>query len=122
MLRIWRAITPYRHRVPSEYRRTASVLSFNHDGLEIARVKAEPGHRWLPLWHIMVFIYLILLIRLVAFADIGPGGYNNRMEQMRNGTLLEQGAAKVMAMDPISQRLARELRGVFGVVSEKLGG
>ncbi len=90
-------------------RRSTSVLSFNHDGLEIARTKRE--RRWLPIWHVIFFIYLILLIRLVTMAQIGPGGYAMRMDEMQNGNAVEQVAARIMAMDPISQRLAVKIRG-----------
>ena len=117
MFRFLSVFAPFHRRVSCEYSRTASVLSFNHDGLEIARVKRRAGVRWLPLWHIVFFIYLVLLIRLVAVADIGPAGYANRMEQMRNGTVLEQAAAVIMDMDPISQRFAAKLRGFVGFIS-----
>ena len=95
-------------RVSAAYRRSSSVLSFNHDGLEVARVKNE--RRWLPIWHIAVFIYLALLIRLIAIADVGPAAYANRLEQMNKGSFVEQAVAKVMQMDPISQKLALKVR------------
>jgi len=112
MFSIWTATANRRHRIGSGYRRSASVLSFNHDGLEIARVRTRQ-RRWLPLWHIMVFVYLILLIRLIALADIGPAGYGNRMSEMRNGNILERSAARIMAMDPVSRRVAQGLHNVL---------
>jgi len=115
MIAYWNKTEPYRRRVSSQYQRSASVLSFNHDGVEIARVRAK--RRWLPIWHVMVFVYLILLIRLIAMADIGPAGYANRMVEMRNGSFLERTAARVMDLDPVSRKLAAELRGVLKVIS-----
>jgi hypothetical protein len=65
----------------------------------------------MPVWHVIFFVYLILLIRLVAMAQIGPGGYAIRMDEMQSGTSLERVAARIMAMDPISQKLAIQVRG-----------
>jgi hypothetical protein len=90
------------------YQPSAAVSSFKHDGLEIARVKNE--RRWLPVWHIIFFVYLALLVRLVAMADIGPGAYAGRIDDMRNGNLFERAAAYVMHMDPVSQQIAISLR------------
>ncbi len=117
MIRLWSASAPYRRRVGSEYARTASVFSFNHDGLEIARVKRRNRPRWMPVWHIVFFIYLIMLIRLVALADVGPAGYALRMDEMRHGNVLEQAAAGIMDMDPLSRRLAANLRGLVNFIS-----
>ncbi|MDJ0824808.1 MAG: hypothetical protein QNJ16_04830 [Rhodobacter sp.] len=109
MLRFLNALRPVADRAAREYRRSASVVSFNHDGLEIARIKTE--RRWLPVWHILVFAYLVLLIRLIAVVDIGPAGYAVRMEAMQNGSVLERAAAKVMTMDPMSRQIAIKIRG-----------
>lgn len=109
MFKFWTATSAARRGVASQYQRTASVLSFNHDGLEIARVKTH-RRRWLPVWHVIVFVYLMLLIRLVVLADLGPVGYAARMNAMSNGNILERSAAKVMQLDPYSQALAVKLR------------
>ena len=109
MFRFLKSIAAYRRRVSAGYPQSAVVLSFNHDGLEIAR--SRKTRRWLPLWHIMVFIYLILLVRLIAIADIGTVGYNARMAEMEKGNILERAAAVVMQLDPISQDLAATIRG-----------
>ena len=95
-------------RLRKAYRQSSSVLSFNHDGLEIARTRNE--RRWLPIWHIAVFVYLALLIRLIAIAEAGPAAYANRMQQMGEGTFIERSIATVMQMDPISQKLAMKMR------------
>lgn len=108
MVQFWNSIAGTRRRVGEQYRHSSTVLSFNHDGLEIARVRNE--RRWLPFWHIAVFLYLAMLIRLVTIADIGPAAYANRMEVMNNGTFLERTAARVMQMDPVSQSIANQLR------------
>ena len=111
MFRFWKSIAGYRRRVSDGYQHSSVVLSFNHDGLEIARAKKT--RRWLPLWHIMVFNYLILLVRLIAVADIGPVGYQARMTEMENGNFLERTAAMIMQLDPISQEMAATIRGLL---------
>lgn len=118
MITLWNASKPIRRRAASEYRRSASVLSFNHDGLEIARVRYR-RRRWLPIWHIMVFTYLVLLIRLIAVADIGPAGYGVRMSEMHNGNQLERLAASIMDLDPVSRQMAMKLRQVLSLVSTR---
>lgn len=90
------------------YRASSVVLSFSHDGLAIARAKKT--RRWLPIWHVIFFVYMAMLIRLVIMADMGPGGYASRMAELENGTALERLAARVMAMDPVSQEIAKRLR------------
>jgi len=108
MFKVFNVFRRAKLRVGGAYARSASVVSFNHDGLEIARVRNE--RRWLPLWHIAVFIYLALLIRLVTIAEIGPAAYANRMENMNNGSMLERAAASIMYMDPVSRNIAVGLR------------
>lgn len=103
--------TGIRRKVASQYRRSSVVLSFNHDGLQLARVKNN--RRWLPLFHIVAFIYLAMVIRLVVIAEIGPSGYSQRMAELRDGNMLERVAASVMAMDPVSQAIAGHIRSGF---------
>lgn len=104
-------LTTIRRRFRSEYRRSSAILSFNHDGLEIARVRNE--RRWLPIWHIAVFLYLALLIRLISIADAGPTAYASRMENLSNGNALERFVATVMHMDPVSRSVATKVRGAM---------
>lgn len=88
--------------------RTNVVLRFNPDGVELTRVRSN--RRWMPVWHIIFFIYMGLLIRLVVMADLGPAGYDQRMSALKNGNFIERAAAKVMDMDPVSRALAIKLR------------
>lgn len=84
------------------------VLRFGGDGVELVRKRTN--RRWLPLWHVIFFVYMALLIRLVIMADMGPGSYTARMAELENGTMIDKVAARVMAMDPVSEALARRLR------------
>ena len=90
------------------YSRTASVVSFNHDGLEIARSRRST--RWLPMWHIIFFVYLGLLIRLISMAEAGPAAYAHRMAKLENGSFIERTTARIMYMDPVSRAIASKLR------------
>lgn len=108
----------FRRRVSEQYQRSSSVLSFNHDGLEVARVKSRS--RYLPLWHLVFFLYIALLIRLVVAADIGTAGYEARLSQMRNGNVVERAAASVMRMDPVSRVIAAKLRAGLAHVNERI--
>jgi len=92
------------------YHQSASVLSFNQDGLEIARVKKRRKVPWLPVWHLVFIVYLGLLIRLIAMADLGPAAYGNRMAELESGTWIERMTAKIMFMDPVSRSIAVEVR------------
>ena len=90
------------------FRRSASVLSFNHDGLEVAR--AKKSGRWLPVWHIIFFIYIGLLMRLVSMAEVGPAAYGNRMAELEKGNVIERMTAQIMYMDPVSRSIATNIR------------
>ena len=95
----------------------AHRMSFNHDGLEIARVKRRRS-RYLPIWHIIFFIYFVYLMRLMAMADMGVGAYQNRMDQLAQGNFIERAAATVMTADPISRDIAADLRNALKSWSE----
>ncbi len=85
-----------------------TVASFNHDGLEIARVRSH--RRWMPVWHFIFVVYMVLLIRLVVMIDIGPAAYANRIDQLESGTQIERLAARVMYLDPVSVEIANQAR------------
>lgn len=96
---------PFRGR---KIRANATVLSFNHDGMSLARVRKK--NRWLPVWHFIFVIYLAMIIRLVAMAEAGPGSYGARMAELENGSTIEKIAAKIMYMDPVSRNIAINIR------------
>lgn len=95
-------------KVRRQYRPSYAVLGFNQDGLEIARVRKK--RRYLPLFHLTMFVYLGLIIRLVVMANVGPASYANRIENLSNGNMLERAGAVVMYMDPVSRDIAIKLR------------
>lgn len=86
------------------------VTSFNHDGVELAKVRKRRGNWYMPAWHVIFFIYVILIVRLIAMADMGPGAYQNRIDRLSEGSFIERAAARVMYMDPVSRDIATDLR------------
>ncbi|WP_425051694.1 hypothetical protein [Psychromarinibacter sp. S121] len=118
MARLLRPFSILPARVAQEYRRSSAVVSFNHDGLEVARVRNRS--RYLPLWHVIFFIYFAMLMRLVVAADIGTASYEARMEEMRNGHALERVAARVMHMDPVSRQLAVQIRAGLTYLNQRI--
>lgn len=115
---IFRSINFFPRRVATGYSRSAALASFNHDGLELARVRRKS--RYLPVWHIIFFIYLAMVIRLVVAADIGTAGYEARVHQMKNGSTIERMAAVVMEMDPVSRELAMKVRAGLAFLNERV--
>lgn len=118
MARVLSTFDTVRSKVASGMPSSSVVLSFNHDGLEIARVRSN--RRWLPVWHIVFFVYVALLIRLITIAQIGPAAYTARMDELRSGNALERAAAVVMQMDPVSQALAYKIRGGLSFVNNRV--
>jgi len=87
---------------------TVSIESFNHDNLELARARRR--RRGLPLLHFAAFCYLVLVLRIVTIAGVGPGMYNARMAEMQRGNVVERAAAFLMQPDAVSRDLARNMR------------
>lgn len=99
-------------RVRTRFGRRAGVahqMSFNHDGLQIARVKRRRS-RYLPIWHIIFFIYFVYLMRLMAMADLGVGAYQARIDELAQGSWVERTTAHIMQADPISRDIAADIR------------
>lgn len=109
MLRIFRKPLPEPALSGTGFFRHNRVQSFNHDGLELARIKRKRV-RYLPVWHVIFFVYFVYLVRLVAMADMGVATYQSRIDQLAQGNVLERTAAVVMHMDPVSRSLAIDLR------------
>lgn len=91
------------------------IESFNHDNTILARRRRS--RRGVPLVHFTAFVYLVLVLRIFAMAEMGPGNYSARMIQMQDGPLIDRIAAFVMAPDPISRDVALNLRRGFQFIS-----
>ncbi|WP_172298393.1 hypothetical protein [Pseudoruegeria sp. HB172150] len=120
MRRIWNGIAGLRHRVAGSVPGSTVVVSFNHDGMEVARVRSN--RRWMPTWHLIFFVYLAVIIRIAVVAQIGPGGYNARLSQMQEGNILEQATAFVMQLDPVTKAIAGEVRDGMNYLDKQVFG
>jgi hypothetical protein len=66
-----------------------------------------------PLKGLIVLVIGFFFFKAFILASIGPDTYGERIEILENGTLLEQGGAWVMQIDPISQTVANYVRPAF---------
>ena len=87
----------------------ASMSSFNHDGLELARVKREK-RREFPFRHVFLFLLAVASFKVFLFLDMGAGAYGAKAEALAEGTRLEQIAGWAMKMDPLSLYIVDGLR------------
>jgi len=90
---------------------SACVMRYTAQGVEFHR--ARKSRPWLPVRQILVFIYLVFLIRVVVVAEIGPTTYDARVADMSERTFLERAAARVMFLDPVSRSMAARVRGIM---------
>ena len=79
-----------------------TVASFNHDGVELARVRKQRSSR-LPIRHIVLFLLAIVSFKLFLNFDMGAAAYGAKIEEFSAGTVIEQAAAWAMTLDPVSQ-------------------
>ena len=84
------------------------IRSFNHDGVEIARVRRKK--RELPLRHLLQFALAVFSFKIFLFLDMGPAAYGQKVADLSNGTLIERVASRAMILDPVSQWLVDGLR------------
>ena len=84
------------------------VTKVTRDGLIVVEPKRQ---RLLPAAG-LVKLLLLVLVGFVAFksftlAAYGPVTYNERLAELENGTVIEKMGAKALAIDPVSEALAR---------------
>lgn len=81
--------------------RAASLKSFNHDGLEIAR--RRKAHRFFPIRQLFYFLVLVVSFKIFLFFGLGASAYGAKIVEMSQGAAWERIAAKAMVLDPVSQ-------------------
>lgn len=78
------------------------------DGLIVFRPKRQRARVSL---RGLVFLALgFVLFKAMILAHLGSGLYEQRLEALRGGSVIEQGGAFVMQVDPVSQAVAQHLR------------
>lgn len=89
-------------------RMSRSIESFNHDGMEIARRRTH--RRVLPVRPFLLFALAVFAFKIFLVLQMGQASYGAKMAVLAEGTTMEQVAAKVMALDPVSQWIVDEIR------------
>ena len=80
---------------------SGAINSFNHDGVQIARVRRKP--RELPLRQLLLFVVAVVSFKIFLFLDMGAAAYGQKVSELAGGTLLERVASRAMVMDPVSE-------------------
>jgi hypothetical protein len=58
---------------------------------------------------VIVFLLAFIVFKGFMLASIGIDGYDERVERLRQGTVVEQAGAWVMQRDPLSQFIAEKM-------------
>ncbi len=87
------------------------VHSINHDGLIIARPRRR-GPR-LPWKGIALMVAGFFLFKAFLLINLGPQGFEDRVAALNAGTTFEQVGSYVMALDPVTEFLAEQIRGLL---------
>lgn len=88
--------------------RSASLQSFNHDGLELARRRTH--RRAFPLRQLALFGLAILAFKIFLYLDMGGAAYGAKVAELRAGEGIERLAGQAMALDPASKWLVTQLQ------------
>lgn len=83
---------------------TAAVTD---DGLVVA--KPERRGRGATLRGLLIMIATIIVFKAAIYANLGATEYNNRVEGLKAGNIVEQGGAVVMTADPLTIWLSGQL-------------
>ena len=98
-----RRIDRQHHQIAGGY-----VTSVNHDGLIIARPHRRSSR--LPLRGLFLGLLVLLTFKGFVYAEIGAGSYNDRVELLANGTIVEQIGAYAMYADPVTLWIADQFK------------
>ncbi|WP_323785647.1 hypothetical protein [Thalassovita sp.] len=84
------------------------VTVVGRDGLIVT--KPRRARRRLPLRGILLLVLGFVGFKAILLAHLGFGIYQDRVESLQGGGLVEQAGAIVMAPDPVSEFMAIRLR------------
>lgn len=62
---------------------------------------------------ILLFVMAFIAFKGFLIANLGPLGYEERLARLDSGTVVEQGGAFVMQIDPASQFIAEQIGPIF---------
>lgn len=85
-------------------------LRMRGDGLVVAYPRRQAPRR-VPLIKAMVFLVIgLCLLKAVMLSVVGEGTYEARVAKLGQGTIVEQGSAWVMQVDPLTGLMSGILR------------
>lgn len=87
---------------------SGALNSFNHDGVQIARVRRKS--RELPLRHLLLFVVAVMSFKIFLYLDMGAAAYGQKITDLAGGTMIERLASRAMVMDPVSDWVLQGLR------------
>ncbi|MBB93563.1 MAG: hypothetical protein CML68_03010 [Rhodobacteraceae bacterium] len=103
------------HRIERSRRRMANgyELQMQNDGLIVARPRRS---RSLGVSPRVVILAVAGLLAFKGFliAALGPVAYDERVDKLWNGTVVEQAGAWFMQMDPVSREIGARLAPYLG--------
>lgn len=77
------------------------TADIRRDGLIVVRPRRRIGHGF-PLSGLLGLLLGFFIFKAVMLAALGDITYNERVAKLSNGTMLEQGGAWVMQLDPLT--------------------
>ncbi len=100
-------------RIDKNHRQLAKgyVTSVNHDGLIIARPQRKASR--LPLRGLFLSLAVVLVFKAAVYAQIGEAAYQDRVNLLANGTIVEKIGAYAMFADPVTLWLAQQIATIF---------
>ncbi len=87
------------------------VASVNHDGLIVAKVRRSgPRFPWkgIALCFVAFFIFKGFLL-----VQLGEATFNDRVEKLQTGTVVEQAGAYAMSADPLTKWIAGQINSLI---------
>jgi len=97
------------NRIDKSHRQLARgyVTTVNHDGLIIARPHRRSSR--LPLRGLFLSLAVLLAFKGFVYAQIGEAAYQDRVQLLANGTIVEQIGAYAMYADPVTLWIAQQI-------------
>lgn len=80
------------------------VTTVNSDGLVVAKPSRKGGSGTLR--GLIVIVAVMMLFKGFLHSQLGPVGYQDRVDALAAGTIFEQAGAFVMVSDPVTEWLS----------------
>ena len=87
------------------------VSKVGSDGLIVFRPKRRQAH--FPWRGLALLIFGVFLFKGLILAQLGDVAYENRVQSLQQGSVLEQVCAGMMFVDPLTQAIALKAKPLF---------